>query len=127
MVSFCNRTIIFLLTSGYRYRTGFRFKISTGARRRRAGIWGVAEGKIAGGQRSDSKLPSLPPSRWSVGNQSNPMSFLYSSVNYDIQSNQIFNPISQSSIQPSIQFNLSIQSNSIFNPIQSNLQSNLSI
>jgi hypothetical protein len=58
MVPFCNRTLVFLPISGYRCRTGFRFKISTGGARRRRAYIGGSQGKIA---EAKARPPSSNP------------------------------------------------------------------
>ena len=58
MVSFCNRSTVFLPISGHRYRTEFRFKISTGEPDAGGRGWGRSQGKIA---EAKARPPSSKP------------------------------------------------------------------
>jgi hypothetical protein len=149
MVPFCNRTLVFLLKSGYRYRTGFRFKISTGEPDGGGRYMGGHRARLPGGT-TQIHLDSLPPSGRSVtypircqfilfgkckhlyDTTSNPISHTISNpISYSIkfQSLTILNPISHTiskSFYHHSQSNLSPFSIQSFTPISHHSQSNLS-
>ena len=58
MVSFCNRSTVFLPISGHRYTTEFRFKISTGEPDGGGRGWRRSQGKIA---EAKARPPSSKP------------------------------------------------------------------
>ena len=123
MVPFCNRTLVFLLNSGYRYRTGFRFKISTGEPDGGGRVYGWSQGKIAQGNDTEpfGFPPSLPPSGRSVTYPILCQFILFGKCKhlYETTSIQSLTPYSIQSLNPSTS-NLSIHQH----PIS---QSNLSI
>ena len=124
MVPFCNRTLVFLLNSGYRYRTGFRFKISTGEPDGGGRVYGWSQGKIAQGNDTEpfGFPPSLPPSGRSVTYPILCQFILFGKCKhlYETTSIQSLTPYSIQSLNPSTS-NLSIHQHPISQSI--NIQS----
>ena len=125
MVPFCNRTLVFLLNSGYRYRTGFRFKISTGEPDGGGRVYGWSQGKIAQGDDTEpfGFPPSLPPSGRSVTYPILCQFILFGKCKhlYETTSIQSLTPYSIQSLTPYSIQSLTPHTSNLSHHIQSNL------